>query len=240
MTEILLLGDLILDVPEPDHWLSGIAPILRAAEVVIGHLEVPYTTSQEELAGDVPAPGADPAHLAALARAGVTAVSTAGNHMMDCGAVRPGRDAGRAGRERDCPCRCRDDACRGARPGADRDAADGSIALLSYNCVGPENVVGRRRTGPAAPMSACSPPMAGRPGRRPSLAGIDPASLAAMAADIAAARGRPASSWSRCTRGSPTAPRSSRPTSARSPQPRSAPGRTWSSATTRTSPAASS
>jgi poly-gamma-glutamate synthesis protein (capsule biosynthesis protein) len=25
-TKILLLGDLILDVPDADHWLSGLAP----------------------------------------------------------------------------------------------------------------------------------------------------------------------------------------------------------------------
>ncbi len=47
--EILLLGDLILDVPEPDNWLAGIAPLTRAADLVIGHLEVPYTTSEEEM-----------------------------------------------------------------------------------------------------------------------------------------------------------------------------------------------
>ena len=79
MTEILLLGDLILDVPDPDHWLGGIAPRLRRADVVIGHLEVPHTRVTDEQPGDVPAPGADPAHLAALARAGVSAVSLAGN-----------------------------------------------------------------------------------------------------------------------------------------------------------------
>jgi poly-gamma-glutamate synthesis protein (capsule biosynthesis protein) len=55
-TKILLLGDLILDVPDADHWLSGLAPTLRAADVVIGHLEVPYTTSTEEMPGDVPRP----------------------------------------------------------------------------------------------------------------------------------------------------------------------------------------
>ena len=81
----MLAGDLVLDVEDADHWLSGIAPALRAADVTIGHLEVPHTRRGTELAGDVPAPGADPDNLSALARAGVTAVTLAGNHIADCG-----------------------------------------------------------------------------------------------------------------------------------------------------------
>jgi poly-gamma-glutamate capsule biosynthesis protein CapA/YwtB (metallophosphatase superfamily) len=135
--EILLLGDLILDVPDPDHWLAGIAPFTRAADVVIGHLEVPYTTSTDELQGDVPAPGADPSHLDALARAGFSGVSLAGNHIMDCGPA--GLAETIAGLERNHI------ACAGAGPNlaAARQPAliergERRIALLSYNCVGPE------------------------------------------------------------------------------------------------------
>jgi hypothetical protein len=86
MIDLLFLGDLILDVPEPDHWLAGIAPVTRAATLSIGHLEVPHTHHMHEMVGDVPAPGAEPAHLAALARAGIGLVSLAGNHISDCGA----------------------------------------------------------------------------------------------------------------------------------------------------------
>ncbi len=92
---LIFAGDLVLDEPDPDHWLSGIAPALRAADLAIGHLEVPHSTSRVELQGDVPAPGADPAHLAALARAGFGAVSLAGNHIADCGdAASPTRSHG--------------------------------------------------------------------------------------------------------------------------------------------------
>ena len=56
-SSIVLTGDLVLDVDDADHWLSGIAPALRAADVAIGHLEVPHTLRGTELAGDVPAPG---------------------------------------------------------------------------------------------------------------------------------------------------------------------------------------
>jgi poly-gamma-glutamate synthesis protein (capsule biosynthesis protein) len=135
--ELVFAGDLVLDEPDPDHWLSGIAPALRAADVAIGHLEVPHTRQLSRLHSDVPAPGADPSHVPALARAGFHAVSLAGNHIADCGAEGiadtlaaldaagiahsgAGADLSRAR----APCRVE----RGAR----------RIALLSYNCVGPE------------------------------------------------------------------------------------------------------
>lgn len=135
---IALTGDLILDVPEPDHWLSGIAPMLQAADIAIGHLEIPHTNRGSEMAGDVPAPGADPAALAALPRAGFTAVSLAGNHMADQGAegitdtlaglAEAGLLACGAGLD-----------LQQARAPAWLHHPGGRIALLSYNCVGPES-----------------------------------------------------------------------------------------------------
>lgn len=185
-SEILLLGDLILDVPEPDHWLSGIAPLTRAADLTIGHLEVPYTTSTDELKGDVPAPGADPSHLDALARAGIGAVSLAGNHMMDCGPA--GLAETIAGLERN--------GIAHAGAGANLAAACApaliecgarTVALLSYNCVGPES----SWAGPDSPGCAYVRVHAGNGGPtspQVELDALDPASLEAMRADIAAAR----------------------------------------------------
>ncbi|MGI4877812.1 MAG: CapA family protein [Janthinobacterium lividum] len=134
---IVFSGDLVLDEPDGAYWLAGIAPALRAADLAIGHLEVPHTRRGSELAGDVPAPGAPPENLAAIAGAGFAMVSLAGNHIADCGAE------GIA------------DTCEGlaaagvAFAGAGSDLADARraafverggrrIALLSYNCVGPE------------------------------------------------------------------------------------------------------
>lgn len=134
---IAFTGDLVLDVPGPDHWLSGIAPALRAADLAVGHLEVPHTLRGTELQGDVPAPGADPAHLAALPRAGFAGVTLAGNHIADRGAegLADTLDALHA-------------AGIGATgAGVNLAAArrplllrhDGRcVAVLSYNCVGPE------------------------------------------------------------------------------------------------------
>lgn len=184
--ELIFTGDLILDEPEPDHWLAGIAPRLREADLVIGHLEVPHTMYSAATGDDVPAPGADPAHLQALARAGIGVVTLAGNHIADLGSV------GIA------------DTIRGLTDARIRYTGAGSnlnearapalierhgkrIAVLSYNCVGPE-------TSWAGPTKAgCAyirvEPADGGPIRpAAALERIDPASLAELTADIQAAR----------------------------------------------------
>ena len=135
--ELIFAGDLVLDEPHPDHWLAGIAPALRAADVAIGHLEVPHTPAIAELRSDIPAPGADPDHVPAMTRAGFHAVSLAGNHIADCGA------AGIA----DTIAALDAAGIAHSGAGANLDAARAPcvlergpwrIALLSYNCVGPE------------------------------------------------------------------------------------------------------
>ncbi len=184
--DLVFAGDLVLDEPDPDHWLSGLAPALRAADIAIGHLEVPHTSRLSELRSDVPAPGADPAHIPALARAGFHAVTMAGNHMSDCGAagiadtiaaldaVGIAHNGAGADLETACtPCVLERGSFR--------------IALLSYNCVGPEEswatatragcaylrveTSDGSRIAPAAPLAV-----------------PDPASLSRLAADIARAR----------------------------------------------------
>jgi poly-gamma-glutamate synthesis protein (capsule biosynthesis protein) len=186
MLDIRLTGDLILDVPEPDRWLSGIAPLLRAADLAIGHLEVPHTRRGEEVAGDVPAPGADPDHLAALARAGIGLVSLAGNHMADCGPEgiadtiaeldRLGIAHAGAGMN-----------LAEARKAALVERNGRRIALLSYNCVGPE-LSWAREDGPGCAYVAVRAADGGPSRPQAELVEVEPASQAAMAADIAACR----------------------------------------------------
>lgn len=185
---ILLTGDLVLDVPEPDHWLSGIAPTLRHADLVVGHLEVPHTSRGQEHAGDVPAPGADPAHLDALSRAGFHLLSLAGNHMSDCGPEgiedtiagldRLGIAHAGAGRS-----------LAEARQAAVVEVAGRRIALLSYNCVGPEfSWATAERAGCAyLPVTTGD----GKP-VVPSgdLRDITPEALAILREDVSAARAR--------------------------------------------------
>jgi poly-gamma-glutamate synthesis protein (capsule biosynthesis protein) len=135
--DIVATGDLVLDEPDADHWLSGIAPALRAAELAIGHLEVPHTDRGSERAGDVPAPGAPPGNLAALARAGIDVVTLAGNHIADCGPqgiadTIDGLDTAGVGH-----CGAGASLTQARRPVL-REVGGRRIAVLSYNCVGPE------------------------------------------------------------------------------------------------------
>ncbi|WP_137680116.1 CapA family protein [Aurantiacibacter suaedae] len=136
--DVAVTGDMVLDEPDAGYWLSGIAPALHSADLAIAHLEVPHTASGDELAGDVPAPGAPPENLAALAQAGVGMVSLAGNHISDCGAqgiadTIAGLDAAGVLYTGAGP-----DLAAARRP-AIAYVKQRRIALLSYNCVGPEN-----------------------------------------------------------------------------------------------------
>ena len=135
--KIIFSGDLVLDEPHPEHWLSGITPVLQSADLAIGHLEVPHTRSTTESNRDVPAPGADPDHLAALFEAGFGALTLAGNHMSDCG--EEGIIDTREGLDRlgiAC-CGAGVDLNEAHRP-AVLSVSKKRISILSYNCVGPE------------------------------------------------------------------------------------------------------
>lgn len=176
--QIALLGDIILDVPEPDHWLSGVAEVTRNVDLAIGHLEVPHTGRGQELVGDVPAPGADPDHLAALARANIRMLSMAGNHIADCGAVGIADTVAEL------------DQLGITHTGAGKDLAAAlapaiverggrTIALLSYNCVGPEiGWAGEDRAGCAFVRVRADDGGPARP--QATLVDADPASIIEM------------------------------------------------------------
>jgi len=185
---LVLAGDLILDEPDPGHWLSGIAAALREADLAIGHLEVPHTDCREEVAGDVPSPGAPPEHLAALAEAGFAMLSLAGNHMADCGPqgiadTIAGLDAlgiAHAGAGANLA---------SARSPAVVECSGMRIALLSYNCVGPAwGWADEARAGVAyLPLQAGD----GEPVTpRSAISGIAPEAYVILKDDIAAARGQ--------------------------------------------------
>jgi len=184
--EILLTGDLILDEPDPDHWLSGIAQRTRKADLTIGHLEVPHTHRGQERGDDIPAPAADPAHLSALKRAGFAAVTLAGNHMADQGAE--GIEDTIAGLERVGVAHC------GAGPSlaqAQRPAVlercGRRVGVLSFNCVGPQSSwAGPDRAGVAFVRVASADGEPITPSA--ALACIDPISLANMRAIVEHAR----------------------------------------------------
>jgi poly-gamma-glutamate capsule biosynthesis protein CapA/YwtB (metallophosphatase superfamily) len=135
--DLLFTGDLILDVPQPDYWLDGIAARLRDAAAVIGHLEVPHTRRPPSLRGDIAAPGADPANVPAIRRAGFHAVTLAGNHIADCGADGIADTVAALDAAGVAHCGAGADLDAARRPCF--VAAGGMrLAVLSYNCVGPE------------------------------------------------------------------------------------------------------
>ena len=185
---LVLAGDLVLDEPDPGKWLSGIAPALRQADLAIGHLEVPHTDCREEMAGDVPSPGAPPENLAALRDAGFGMVSLAGNHIADCGPqgiadTIAGLDAvgiAHAGAGANLAA---------ARQSAVVTACGVRIALLSYNCVGPQFAwAGSHKAGCAyLPLvTSDGEPITPRSG----VTGVAQEAYDILADDIAVARGQ--------------------------------------------------
>jgi Bacterial capsule synthesis protein PGA_cap len=83
---LLATGDLIIDEPDPDSYFEPSRAVLHAADVVVGHVEVPFTL-QREGTPNVPLEARDPAKLRALAVAGVDVTSLSANHLYDEGAV---------------------------------------------------------------------------------------------------------------------------------------------------------
>jgi poly-gamma-glutamate synthesis protein (capsule biosynthesis protein) len=184
--DFILAGDLVLDEPPPDHWLSGIASAVKAADVAIAHLEVPHSRRGTELAGDVPAPGAAPEHVPAIARAGFAAVSLAGNHISDLGAEGIADTVNALDSAGIAHAGAAENLAR-ARAPALVSRAGKTIALLSYNCVGPESAwAGEQRAGCAYVRveNADGGPIS--PSAR--LERVDRESLVAMSHDIAHAR----------------------------------------------------
>ncbi|WP_427963509.1 CapA family protein [Altererythrobacter sp.] len=134
---IVVIGDLVLDEPDADHWLAGIAPALRQADLAIGHVEVPHSDCEYEMPGDIPAPGAPPENLQAIADAGIAMVSLAGNHVADCGAQGIAETVSGLDRAGVLHCGAGSNINLARKPAV--TVVEGKrIAFLSYNCVGPE------------------------------------------------------------------------------------------------------
>ena len=188
--QLMFVGDLVLDEPETDAFFDETRAVLRAADAVVGHVEVPHTRRGFEALHEVPAPASDPENLAALARAGFDVATLAGNHIFDRGpegvedTIETLRTHGIAA----CGAGLNLDEAR--RP-AVIERGGRRIAVLAYNCVGPElSWAGPDKAGCAYVRivkddgSDFNDP--GGKADRPTLA--DPASLAAMEEDIRRAR----------------------------------------------------
>ncbi len=143
---LLLLGDLILDEPDPDSFFEPSRALLRSADLVVGQVEVPHTARGVPSSVDIPAPPADPAHLEALGRAGLRIATLAGNHIYDSG---PNgiEDTIEALHELGIETTGAGMSLEEAR----RPAVVDGVGVLSYNCVGPrESRATSRKAGAAA------------------------------------------------------------------------------------------
>ena len=184
--DLVFAGDLILDVPQPDYWLDGIAPRVRDADLAVGHLEVPHTRHASSLRGDIAAPGADPASVAAVRRAGFTAVTLAGNHIADCGAEGIADTLASLDEAGIAHCGAGATLEHAVRP-CFLETGGPRVAVLSYNCVGPEEAWATpTRAGCAYVRVGTADGSPINP--RASLLTPDGASLASMAAAIQSAR----------------------------------------------------
>ncbi|OLT05221.1 capsule biosynthesis protein CapA [Pseudonocardia sp. CNS-004] len=186
------VGDLILDEPDPAGFLAPAADLLRAADVAIGHVEVPHTTASTEASTDVPAPPADPAALPAIADAGFDIVTLAGNHIADLGpvgvldTVAHSRAAGLV------PTGAGADLTQ-ARTPAVVERGGLRVGVLSYNCVGPRESWATSRKPGCAYVHVLSHYEldVAAPGSPPKIYTFaDPDSLDAMAADVEELRAR--------------------------------------------------
>jgi Bacterial capsule synthesis protein PGA_cap len=131
---LLLLGDLILDEPEPDALFEPSRELLQSADVLIGQVEVPHSRRGTVQSTDVPARPSDPDNLGALTRIGLDVATLAGNHIADAG---PDGIEDTVGALRSLGI-----ATAGAGMNLDearRPAVVDGVGVLSYNCVGPRD-----------------------------------------------------------------------------------------------------
>lgn len=135
-TTILGTGDIVFR-GDPEAIVAGVAARMRQGDVVVGHVETPYTLTPART-GVNQVTVADPQWLRGLNLCGINVATLAGNHIWD---------AGLPGLEDTLDFL---DAHGIARTGAGRDIADAKrlivrehdgnrIGVLSYNCTGPRD-----------------------------------------------------------------------------------------------------
>ncbi len=136
--EIVLTGDLVLSLPDPDPLFSHSMPLFERADVLIGHVEIPHTVRPTAIYGlSAPADAVDPSHLNALGRAGFDIATLAGNHLFDSGPAGV-EDTIAALRSQGIKTTGAGMNIGEARLPAIIEKKGISVGVLSYNCVGPK------------------------------------------------------------------------------------------------------
>ena len=145
--KLMLVGDLILDEPDPNSFFEPARSVLQQADLLVGHVEVPHTRRGRENSSDVPAPPSNPDNLAALKRAGFQVATLAGNHISDAGPDGI-EDTITTLRQLDIAITGAGMNLAEAREPAIIERQGLKVGALSYNCVGPKDSwAGEKKAG---------------------------------------------------------------------------------------------
>ena len=84
---MLAVGDVTLERPQGEFYLSKVAPVLGAGDIVVGNAEIVFTDRGIPTFVEMfPSPGCPASNIAALATAGFNVMTLATNHVYDRGA----------------------------------------------------------------------------------------------------------------------------------------------------------
>lgn len=185
---VLLTGDIVLDVPNASGFFDVAKPALAKANLRIGHLETPHTL-RGQLRVDAGCPANDPAELKVLGDCGFEIMTLAANHIFDRGpegvedtlnalhalGIRT-TGAGMNLAEAEAPAIVERDGVR--------------VGVLSFNCVGPNTSWAQPERAGCAYMNAMVHYEAGRSvgGAPKSYSFVAHASIEALNAAVAALR----------------------------------------------------
>jgi poly-gamma-glutamate capsule biosynthesis protein CapA/YwtB (metallophosphatase superfamily) len=186
---LLVTGDLILDEPDPDSYFDLARPTLHSADLVVGHVEVPFTLEREGTI-NVPLEARDPAKLSTLAHANVRVASLAANHLFDEGTAGV-QDTLNGLRQQNIVPFGAGLNLDEARAPAFLECGGFRLGFLSYNCVGPSaSWAGSNKAGGAYVHVLTHYELDhATPGGAPTTyTGAEADSLEAMKADIARTR----------------------------------------------------
>ncbi|MBO0701734.1 MAG: CapA family protein [Candidatus Dormibacteraeota bacterium] len=128
---IRLTGDLIFDEPDPDRYFDSVRGVLAEADIVVGHLEVPFTS--RPIAAYA---GREISRLVVLRNAGFDVATLAANHLLDAGPEGV-RDTLAGLRELGIATAGAGLNLEEARQPAIVERRGLRVGFLSYNCVGP-------------------------------------------------------------------------------------------------------
>jgi len=83
---MMVVGDVTLEKPQGEFFLSKVAPLLRSGDVVVGNGEIVFSEGIATYVEMFPSPGCPPENIGAIASAGFNLITLATNHVYDRGA----------------------------------------------------------------------------------------------------------------------------------------------------------